>query len=301
MSTRDYSRRRRRSNHSLTGIVVFVIAAGIFLLLSTTVFFNVEHITVTGASNYTAQEIIDASGIVAGDNLVRTSTEKCAERIESKLVYIEHAKITRSFPNTMVIDVEACVPTANFFCDDHILLISSGGKILEEIADPKAGLLNFMGTAPMPGLLPGDKFESIDEYKTSAIAKLMEYFNPGGSAEEIGLREKVTLIDVTERSSLSYTYDGRIVVNLGSVNDIDYKINFSNEIISNNIGERTEGMLRILSDSQSAQFLDKDSLEHNAQVFNENMERLGIENNEDDEPEDGEDAEETTWGDPIME
>lgn len=296
MSTGDYRRRRRKQNHSLTGIVVFLIAAGFFLLLSTTVFFNVETITVTGASNYTAQEIIDASGIRAGDNLVRTSTEKCAERIESRLVYIENAEITRSFPDTMVINVEACVPAANFLCDGYTLLISSKGKVLDQITEPKAGLLNFTGTDPMPGIVPGEKFASDDEHKTAAIEKLMEFFL---SEDYSALKEKVTVIDVSDRADLSYTYDNRIVVDLGSVNDIDYKINYSSEIISNHIGERTEGVLRIMSNSQGASFLDKESLEHNAQVFSDNMAKLNISSDEDDTDDD--EPQETTRNDPIME
>ncbi len=246
------------------GIIVFLIAAAIFILLSTTVFFNVEHITVEGASNYTADEIIEASGIKAGDNLVRTSTDKCAEQIESRLVYIEKAKVTRAFPNTMVINVEASVPAANFICDDYTLLISGGGKVLDKLQEQKAGLLNFVGTDPMPGLIPGAQFQSADEHKDNAVKKLMEYFSENDS-------EHITLVDVTDRSEISYTYDGRITVKLGSINDIDYKMSFSEEIIKTKIGEKTEGILTILSDSTGASFLDKESLENNARIYGENM------------------------------
>ncbi len=293
MATRDYGRRRRKSSNSLTGVIVFLLAAGIFLLLSTTVFFNVENITVTGASNYTVQEIIDASGIKAGDNLVRTSTDKCEEKIESKLVYIENAEITRSFPNTMVINVEACTPAANFICNSYTLLISGGGKILEQISEPKAGLLNFIGTSPAPGLIAGDTFISDDEYRSQAITKLMEYFAENGT-------ENITEIDVTDRAALTYTYDDRIVVKLGSVNDLDYKINFSKEIITTKIGDKTEGVLTILSDSNRASFLDKESLEHNAQVYNDNMAAQTAVTDENGESV-TESAAETSSGDPIME
>ncbi len=258
----SYTRKKKKSN--AMGIIVFLIAAAIFILLSTTVFFNVEHITVEGASNYTAEEIIEASGIKAGDNLVRTSTDKCAEQIESRLVYIETAKVTRAFPNTMVITVEASVPAANFICDDYTLLISGGGKVLDKLQEQKAGLLNFVGTDPMPELIPGAQFQSEDEHKDSAVKKLMEYFSENDS-------EHITLVDVTDRSEISYTYDGRITVRLGSINDIDYKMSFSKEIIRTKIGEKTEGILTILSDSTGASFLDKESLENNARIYGENM------------------------------
>ncbi|MDD6990670.1 MAG: FtsQ-type POTRA domain-containing protein [Oscillospiraceae bacterium] len=258
----SYTRKKKKSN--AMGIIVFLIAAAIFILLSTTVFFNVEHITVEGASNYKADEIIEASGIKAGDNLVRTSTDKCAEQIESRLVYIETAKVTRAFPNTMVINVEASVPAANFICDGYTLLISGGGKVLDKLQEQKAGLLNFVGTDPMPDLIPGAQFQSEDEHKDNAVKKLMEYFAENDS-------EHITLVDVTDRSEISYTYDGRITVKLGSINDIDYKMSFSEEIIRTKIGEKTEGILTILSDSTGASFLDKESLENNARIYGENM------------------------------
>ncbi len=322
MST--YGRRRRKRNNSLTGVAVFIIAAMIFLLLSTTVFFNLEKISVTGESGYTAQEIIDASGLKAGDNLVRTGTEKCAQRIESKLPYVEKATVSRSFPNTMVINIEPSIPAANFRCDGYILLISRGGKVLEKIDEPKVGLLNFTGVDPSPEIKPGDKFVSADEHKTDAIDELLKLFveakdaahssdgendtaetsvtepvteteeeydpasfyeedsqedntdDTSGSEylpedEEKSFADKVTLIDVTDRAALSYTYDGRIVVKLGSVNDLDYKLNFSRTIVTESIGDRTEGVLTILSDSKSASFLDKETMEYNAQVFSNNM------------------------------
>ena len=141
-----YNGRKRRRGRSYSGVLIFLFAACIMLILSTTLLFNVENVNVTGASNYTAQEIIDASGIKAGDNLVRMTSERMADKIEEKLVYIENAEITRAFPDTLVINVEASVPAANFICDKYILLISSSGKVLEQINEPKAGLLNFTGT-----------------------------------------------------------------------------------------------------------------------------------------------------------
>ena len=47
---------------------------------------------------------------------------------------------------------------------------------------------------------------------------------------------------------------------------------FSEEIIRTKIGEKTEGVLTILSDSSGASFLDKESLENNARIYGENME-----------------------------
>ncbi len=287
----SYRRRRKRSN-PLTGIIVFLAAAGIFLLLSTTVFFNTEYIRVTGASNYTAEEIIEASGIKAGDNLVRLNAEKCSSDITSKLVYIETAKLSRSFPNTIIINVEASVPEANFITDGGIYLISRGGKILEKSTEPKAGLYNFTGTFPRTDLMPGDTYTSADEHKDSAVLKMMELLNTGSY-------EKVTSVDVTDRSDITCVYDGRITVKLGAILDMDYKLSFAKEIIETKIGDKTEGTLTILSDGDSASFLDKESLENNAKVYSDNMAALSEAS--DGESEESEITSETSRQQQIME
>ncbi len=293
MNVQDYRRQRRRDSGRLMIAVVFVIAAALFYILSTTFLFNVENISITGSSNYTPQEILTASGIKAGDNLIRTNTEKCSELIESRLVYIENADIRRSFPNTMVINVEPSVPAANFITDTYTLIISSGGKILEKLDESKAGLLNIYGTSPRPELLPGDDFVSEDEHKDMTIDKLMEYFNSADT-------DKITAVDVTDRAAISYTYDGRIVVELGSVSNLDYKMSFSREIVTTKIGDKTEGVLTILSDANKASFLDKESLENNAKVYSENIKALETGSEEvTGETESTETSE--TRNDPIME
>lgn len=288
------SRRRRNRSGSATGIIVFLFVAGVFILLSTTVFFNVETLRVTGASNYTAQEIIDASGIKAGDNIVRLNASKCCDEIEKKLVYIEKCTIKRSFPGTLTINVEASVPFANFIKDDNTcMLISSGGKILEMSTDARAGLLNFSGISPAADLTAGMQFASEDEVKDLAIDNLMEYFSSHDT-------EKITGIDVSDRADIKYTYDGRITVKMGSVNDLEYKMNFSNKIITTKIGDKTEGILTLMSDSDGASFLDKESLENNAKVFGENMAALTEQSDENTDDYD-ETGENTSKQDPIME
>ena len=345
------------------GIIVFLAAAGIFVLLSTTVFFNIETVEVTGASNYSVDEIIAASKINAGDNLVKLNTAKCSENIVKELVYIENAVITRSFPATIVINVEACVPAANFITERGTLLVSRGGKILDTIPEPKAGLLNVYGATPRVDLGAGDMFTSTDEQKDAAIelfmTLLLEAAEKEGYKSPMELLEKqavsgsvttqseissetttaeneseiaseddpeavdalseavtevpdenneeqedvqteteaadaesaaavtisaakdmeeimehplnITSIDVSERSDLSFIYDDRITVKLGAVMDLEYKINFALEIIRKQIGEKTEGVLTILSDAKSASFLDKESLENNARVYSDNL------------------------------
>lgn len=287
------NRRRRRGSDHLTGMIVFIIVAAVFILLSTTIFFNVETLVVTGASNYTAEEIIAASGIQPGDNIVRLNDKKCCEQIEAQLVYIESCTIKRTFPSTLTINVEASVPAANFINDDNtVMLISSTGKILEMSTEARTGLLNFVGTSPAEELTAGMEFISQDEIKNTAITELMDYFATHDY-------EKIDRIDVTDRSDISYVYDGRITVKLGSITDLEYKMKFSDKIVTTKIGDKTEGILTLLNETDGASFLDKESLENNARIFNDNMSAQSSDTDNEDTVSEG--TSQTSDNTPIME
>lgn len=261
-SNSQNSKRKYKRNMSLYFMVIFIIAFSAFAILSVTVFFNIEEIDVAGSSCYTAEEIIKASGLSAGDNMIRKNLVKSADMIKSKLVYIEEAKIKRVFPNSVRIEVAPCEETAVIESEKGFYLISKGGKILNITDNPRSDLILFKGTEPAENLSVGDKFISSNEDKTEILYKLID----AGSAE---YASSISEYDITDRLNISCLYDNRITVELGIITEIDYKLKFANEIITQKIGSKTEGTLTILSDGAS--FLDKESLEKNKQVFNQNM------------------------------
>jgi hypothetical protein len=166
------------------------------------------------------------------------------------------------FPNSVRIEVTPCEETAVVEADKEFYLISKGGKILNIAGNPKSDLILFKGAEPAENLSVGDKFVSSDKDKTEILYKLID----AGSAD---YASSISEYDITDRLNISCLYDNRITVELGIITEIDYKLKFANEIITQKIGSKTEGTLTILSDGAS--FLDKESLERNKQVFNQNM------------------------------
>ncbi len=259
-------RKQPPKKRSGAGFIVFILSCAILAILSTTVFFNIKNVVISGSSIYSSDEIISASGIKGGDNLVKLSIDRCSNQILNELIYIENAEISRKFPSTVEISVTASEPAANFICDDGIYLISKDGKTLDYITEQKADLLNFTGTDPAEGTAVGQHFASQDDTKTTIIYKLMELFLDADN-------EKITSIDVTDNANITFLYDNRITVELGNINDIDYKYSFSMEILSEKINDSTEGVLTILSESNQASFMDKSILENNDLVYSANMEQ----------------------------
>ena len=124
-----------RSKGGYLGIAAFA-AVVIFLILSTTVFFKIDTITVKGSSIYTAEEICAASGIKSGNNLIRTNMSKAAANIENTLIYIETAELKRSFPSGVVITVSPCREAISAEYEDGFCLLSEKGKVLKTSETP---------------------------------------------------------------------------------------------------------------------------------------------------------------------
>ena len=77
--------RRRNRWLPLYIAVVLVLTAGVGVALSTTVFFNVENIVVTGeAEQYTVTDIVKAADVCSGDNLIKLNTDEVAKRVYDK-------------------------------------------------------------------------------------------------------------------------------------------------------------------------------------------------------------------------
>lgn len=247
-------------------VAVILVVAVVFTVLVFNVFFNIQTVEVVGSTNYTADEIFEASGITVGDNMLRENTDKCSENITSALVYVESAQVRKIYPNTVKISVEASVPFANVRTANGCMLISQGGKILEKLINPRSGIMEINGAEANIALEVGDRLESVDENKTKDIYTLLEAFYDSGY--EPG---SVTNIDITDRTNVKFVYDGRIEVELGVISDIDYKLNFVSEIVNNQIGTAVTGTLKLLPDS--AQFIDEAGLDENERVFAANKER----------------------------
>lgn len=256
--------RQKKMQMRLYIIVIILVVAVIFVILAFNVFFNIQNFQVEGSSNYTADEIFQASGINVGDNMLRENIEKCSENITSSLIYIESAEVKKIYPSTIKITVEASVPFANVQTSQGYYLISKGGKILEKLTNPKSGIMTITGSEADITTEPGQRFVSIDEDKNKDIYSLLESFGTHSL-------DNVTYIDITDRANVSFEYDSRITVEIGVVSDLDYKLNFLSEILHNQLGTGVFGTLRLLPDN-SAQFIDEAGIAENDRVFDQNYE-----------------------------
>lgn len=245
-------RRRRNRLRPLYGLVVAVMVAFVGVALSMTVFFNIRTIEVTGeSSNYTAEQIADASGIHTGDNLMRVDRDEAAQNILDAWVFVESVKIRKEFPDVLVIEITPSRCAFNVTDDSGTLQVSTAGKILINGPDADENLPTILGFE-ITQREPGEIITSNDPQKEEIFDTLAQQIAQG-------LDVPITTIDMTDKYDIQIEFDGRIWFSLGNWSELAYKLELAETVIGELESDRV-GYLTMIGDHQCA-YRDKDAVE----------------------------------------
>ncbi len=210
-------RKKKKKNVLYAPLSFLIICAALVFGLS--VFFRVSGIEVQGNSLYTAEEIIEASGIESGDNLFFINRFSAVSRIHSKLPYVETARIDRSLPNKLVIVVAESKAIAYVGAEDGTWAIDRSCKLLGKAAgEDLNGLIRIEGLVPIAPeagqvIAPGESESPKVNYLAAILSEI----------ESLGLRDRITYIDINGIVNPFFDYLGRFTVKLGADEDIEYK------------------------------------------------------------------------------
>lgn len=197
---RHRSRRRRRGQFGGLYRFFAVVAVIAAVVAACVIFFRVNSVTVLGNNRYTAQEIVEASGIKAGDNLVALSKGQIASVIRTQLPYVESVAIRRLLPDGVEITVRERVAVASVDSADGRWLISSQGKLLEKAADHQ--VVTVMGLTAQAAYA-GSTMEVAEEEKNTMdhVLALLT------ALEEKGMLSGCGTLDCTPASYMTLTWD----------------------------------------------------------------------------------------------
>lgn len=235
--------RRRKRGRSVYVLLVLLFAAAVIVTLSMTVFFNIKTIRVTGnAENYTAEDVVKATGISIGDNMMRLKISDAETRAISSLIYVESVEIVRQFPNTLEIRVQKCTPAYNVGYEYGTLIVSEHGRILENSMDPKQGLVRVVGYKP-DKTTPGEYIQAAEERYDKVFSAFRELIYDG----DLGV--PITEIDMTDFNDIMVNFDHRIIFDMGNWSEINYKISFAEQVIAGQPADK-EGYLVMVGTNQ---------------------------------------------------
>lgn len=123
---------RRIPNSGFISRLIIMLAVVVAIVFGVAVFFKVSAVEVQGNTLYSAKQIIEASGIQTGDNLLTVNKAEIAGNIMAQLPYVEKVSVGRSMPDTIVLSVQESTVTFAVTTDTNtVWLINSQGKALE--------------------------------------------------------------------------------------------------------------------------------------------------------------------------
>lgn len=213
--------RRRRKNSKMTPFYIvlsaFIIAGAIYLCL--TMLFNVDRINVVGNTLYPERDIIETSGIEKGDNLFQVDTAYASDKLYAVYSYIEEAQVKRSFPNAVTITITEAKPFAVLEEADGYTLISAKGKVLERgLEEVPYGMITVRGISTVSN-------SEDDEKRLALLNTIME------AMQKFDMKN-YGFIDLTDTLEIVMVCSDRIKVVLGNELELEYKLQFVNEIIT---------------------------------------------------------------------
>ncbi len=214
-------RRRRRGGLGRLLRPLSIILAAVAVVAALTLFFKVENIAVTGAGRYSAEEIIAASGVEVGDNLILLDRYRVAQRIYTSLPYITDVRPKQKFPNTLNIEVTETKTAAAIQGAGGYWLISTKGKFLEAAdASAASGYLQING---VPAVEPAvSAVLELPEESPITASRLLELLT---ALDEHGVLNRADSVDCSDPMTLVLQYDGRFRVEMFYDADFDFKIN----------------------------------------------------------------------------
>lgn len=209
--------RRRRGRFSGLYKLLSILLVTAAVIIACVVFFRVNHVTVTGNSRYTAQEIIDASGIEVGDNLIALAKGRIANRILPALPYVRAVNIQRVFPDGVLLTVTEHLASAAVSDGRNWWYISAQGKLLEESS--RSGPMRVTGLEAVEPQAGGKlTVEEEQQSRLNYVLKLLAVL------EERGDLANCSALDCSETGVLWLDYLN-FRIKMPTTGDFDYIMN----------------------------------------------------------------------------
>ena len=259
---------RIRRRKAIIGVLCVLAVLVVGIVLSINLLFKVTDFRVENADRttpaktgiYTEQQLIDATGIQVGDNLYGFSTKEKSDQLLAQMPYLDVAVVTRQAPGTVIIRVQPAVERFKMEYSGSWLVLSEQLKVLRvEPAEPdnlvQLDALLPEGAATTPGsfltldapseptalatAMPSgtatpenaDEADTAQETPNEVLNELL------GELDQYGLLDGTTVLTMQNMTELSFLYQGRVSVQLGTANNLDYKIRFAAYIILDTGGD----------------------------------------------------------------
>ena len=251
--------RRRRILRRLTAFAMLLCVIGAGIYLTMTMLFRVNSIQVqttdgtqvSEIAGYSAQSILQVLDVQMEQNIFSFEPSAKEAVLEQQFPLLESIKVVRDYPNTVVVRVTEATPTYAVQEGSRWLVVSDTFKILSTEDSQPQGLCTLYGgtvqdDAPGQQLLFGIADEAAagsdsaasqpdGEATQEALMNALETLR--SKLEEYGMLADVTRMEFADTEQIAILYQDRISVLLGTLNDLDYKLDRARYVLTNADGK----------------------------------------------------------------
>lgn len=232
-SARRTSGRRTSQRHDnrtgFAGRLLIMLAVVAAIVLGVALFFRVRTVEVQGNRIYSADQVIEISGVEVGDNLLMVNRAAVNGNITARMPYVLHTSVGLILPDTVVIKIEESEVAGVVMADvGSTWYINTAGRILGSTMDGFDGqvieLNGFTVTAPEAG----QQAKASEDMEDSLHAALSVLSQMEGS----GLLDLVTSVNTEKSYDIRMLCGEQYEVLLGGANELDYKIWYLKEVLN---------------------------------------------------------------------
>jgi len=267
--SRRRRRRARRGGTPTVLVLLCVLVAMVAIITAMTIFFKVQSFTLTGQTRYSKEELVEATGIQLGDNLILFDKFGAIDRIFDACPYLDTVQMRRRYPDEIEIIVTECVPIVMLEDlsaqipdpEDSEKNVSVGGTGWW-LLDKEGKLLERVHSASHPELTRVTGI-TLDKPQTGEKAKFLQedaqkpLFLLLNTAKDDGILQDIGGVDFSQQYDIRFDYLGRFQVKLGSTENLEKKLRCLHDITENKLGSNVRGTLDVsnIAVTQTANFI----------------------------------------------
>jgi len=231
-----------------------ILSITILVVLGLSSLFNITKFEVTGLKHYDKNKIIVATGIAIGSNgfksignnvgdLVTLSYRNAEKQIADKFPYIKSATVVFSLPNKVKINIIERKPLFLIDNNGKDLVVDNEAYVLQYGKDGLKGSYTRLKGIKFDDFITGKTLKMINPSNFDYAKKVITAFVDSDKGSALKLLKSIKQINVADLSKVSILINSGLNVNLGNLNDLDYKVSFFKEIYSRSLKSDDKGYL----------------------------------------------------------
>ena len=235
--------RRRRLVEKRRGILLALGVIAMFvltLLLIYKLLFVVNDITVVGEGIYSAEELVNASGVSVGENLYSFRASSVEKSVTFNCPYIKDVELDRQMPDKVTLSVSEDKPVYYAIVFGEYKLLSEGLRVLESVSSPEElpeGLIRLR----LPALaysVEGRVIKFVNEKRERGIREVLAV-----TLESV-LVEKITTIDLRDQFDITMVCEGKTKLVIGDSERLSHKLKTASKVLEDDMF-KTENKIRV--------------------------------------------------------